>query len=91
MIEAWERAKLHITLDQSDPVAISVPLAVDRCLPRLRKRLEAAQDGVANWIQFLPGEVRTLFDTAVAPILDILDEQLRDMQESARSIHAATS
>jgi hypothetical protein len=81
LTDAWERAKLHIALDQAEPVYLSIPAAVDRHLgPTMRKRLARLQDGVSDAIVITPDECRALFETLVPDILDLIDEQLSEMR-----------
>ncbi|MFD9062112.1 Hsp70 family protein [Kitasatospora purpeofusca] len=81
LVDAWERAKLHITADQDDPIYLNIPAMVDRRLdPEARKRLSRIQDGIDDAIVVSPDEVRAIFDNVVPDILGRIEEQYSVMR-----------
>ncbi|MEV4335494.1 Hsp70 family protein [Streptomyces sp. NPDC049590] len=80
LLDAWERAKLHVTSDQTDYVYLTLPAAIDRCIDdAARRRLSRLQDGVTDAIAIIPSEVRGLFESVVPGILDLVDKQLDEV------------
>ncbi|MCJ0869166.1 Hsp70 family protein [Streptomyces sp. AP-93] len=83
LTDAWERAKLHIRVDQSEPVYLNIPAAIDRRLGvTMRKRLARLQNGTSDAIVITPDEAKGLFGNVVPDILDLVEEQLAEMAKS---------
>ncbi|MFI8515340.1 Hsp70 family protein [Streptomyces sp. NPDC085460] len=81
IMETWERAKLDFRPGDSDPIYIPIPAAIDRRLGApARKRLSRKQDGVSNAIVVTAAETVELFDTVVPDILDLIDGQLKQLE-----------
>ncbi|MEV0604522.1 Hsp70 family protein [Streptomyces sp. NPDC050315] len=85
LTEAWERAKLHFGPDETDPIYLTLPTAVDRRIgATIRKRLARKQDGVTDAIVVTADEARKLFDNVVPDILDLIDEQFKEVGNTTR-------
>ncbi|MFD0573601.1 Hsp70 family protein [Kitasatospora gansuensis] len=83
LTDAWERAKLHIGVDQQEPIYLNIPSAIDRHLGAAgRRRLRRLQDNVCDAIVITAAEVRSLFDNVVPDILELIDDQLDEMRQS---------
>ncbi|MFG2504601.1 Hsp70 family protein [Streptomyces rubiginosohelvolus] len=84
LLDAWERTKINITFKHSDTEYITLPAAVDRFIDdATRTRLARLQDDVTDAIAVSAEESRSLFETVVPGILQLVDEQLEVMQKSA--------
>ncbi|MGP8300212.1 Hsp70 family protein [Streptomyces inhibens] len=84
LTEAWERAKLHFGPGETDPIYLTLPTAIDRRIGAvIRKRLSRKQDGVTDAIVVSADEARKLFDNVVPDILDLIDEQLKEIENTA--------
>ncbi|MFC8626351.1 Hsp70 family protein [Streptomyces anulatus] len=84
LLDAWERTKLNITFKHADTEYITLPAAVDRFIDdATRTRLARLQDDVTDAIAVSPEESRSLFETVVPGILQLIDEQLEAMQKTA--------
>jgi hypothetical protein len=80
LIDQWERAKLHVTLDEEDSINLLIPSAIDRRLgAAVRKRLARRQNGVNDAIVLTPAHIHALFDTVVPGTLDLIETQLLAM------------
>ncbi|MDO0912930.1 Hsp70 family protein [Streptomyces sp. DT2A-34] len=80
LIDQWERAKLHVTLDQEDSINLLIPSAIDRRIgAAVRKRLARRQNKVNDSIVLTPADIHALFDTVVPGTLDLIDTQLQAM------------
>jgi molecular chaperone DnaK (HSP70) len=85
IIDAWENAKLHISLDQMDAIYLPLPAAIDRQLDdEGRRMLASQQEGVDDAIVVTAVEARKAFDTVVSEILGIVDAQLNEMKNQRR-------
>ncbi|MEU6215570.1 Hsp70 family protein [Streptomyces sp. NPDC047023] len=83
--EAWERAKLDFGPDEQDPIYLGIPTAIDRRVgPQVRKRLARKQLGVTDAIVITPAETADLFDTVVPDILDLIDGQLKESENTSQ-------
>ncbi|WP_399088165.1 Hsp70 family protein [Streptomyces sp. BBFR2] len=83
LTEAWERAKLHFGPEESDPIYLTLPTAIDRRIgATVRKRLSRKQNGVTDAIVVTADEARKLFDNVVPDILDLIDEQFKEIENS---------
>ncbi|MFH8663088.1 Hsp70 family protein [Streptomyces afghaniensis] len=84
LTEAFERAKLHFGPGETDPIYLTLPTAIDRRIgATVRKRLARKQNGVTDAIVVTADEARSLFDNVVPDILDLIDEQLKEVQNTA--------
>ncbi|GAA1553473.1 hypothetical protein GCM10009731_04580 [Streptomyces globosus] len=84
LCEQWERSKLDFTADRTSPFFLNIPTAIDRALgAAVRKRLARKQDGTSDQIVVTVKEAAELFDTVVPEILDLIDGQLKDTENSA--------
>ncbi|MFD9418018.1 hypothetical protein ACFWC9_25350 [Streptomyces goshikiensis] len=84
LCEQWERSKLDFTADRTSPFLLNIPTAIDRALgAAVRKRLTRKQDGTNDQIVVTVKEAAELFDTVVPEILDLIDGQLKDTENSA--------
>ncbi|MFD9474871.1 hypothetical protein [Streptomyces goshikiensis] len=84
LCEQWERSKLDFTADRTSPFFLNIPTAIDRALGAAgRKRLARKQDGTTDKIVVTVKEAAELFDTVVPEILDLIDGQLKDTENSA--------
>ncbi|MFG2370474.1 Hsp70 family protein [Streptomyces sp. NPDC048504] len=80
LIDQWERAKLHVTLEQEDSINLLIPSAIDRRIgAAVRKRLARRQNKVNDAIVLTPAHIHALFDTVVPGTLDLIDTQLQAM------------
>ncbi|MGW0885369.1 Hsp70 family protein [Streptomyces sp. NPDC002671] len=80
LIDQWERAKLHVTLDQEDSINLLIPSAIDRRIgAAVRKRLARRQNRVNDAIVLTPAHIHALFDTVVPGTLDLIETQLQQM------------
>ncbi|MFD8882334.1 Hsp70 family protein [Streptomyces erythrochromogenes] len=83
LTDAWERAKLHIRMDQHDPIYLNIPAAIDRHLGGpMRRRLARQQNGTNDAIVITADEARALFDNVVPDVLDLIDDQLTEMYKT---------
>ncbi|MFK0180516.1 Hsp70 family protein [Streptomyces xanthochromogenes] len=83
LVDQWERAKLHVTLDQDESVNLMIPSAIDRRLgAALRRRLARRQDKVSDAIVLTPAHVHALFDKVVPATLDLIETQLDEMDRT---------
>ncbi|QDY79554.1 Hsp70 family protein [Streptomyces qinzhouensis] len=86
LLDAWERAKLHVTADQDDHVYLTLPAAIDRFIDdATRQRLSRLQNGVSDAIAISPSELRSLFESVVPGILNLIDKQLLEMTVNSGS------
>lgn len=84
LTEAWERAKLDFGPDETDPIYLTLPTAIDRRIgATTRKRLARKQGGITDAIVVTVDEARKLFDNVVPDILELIDEQLKEVGNSA--------
>lgn len=85
LTEAWERAKITFGPDEQDDILLTIPSAIDRRLgAAVRKRLARQQDKVTDLIVVTPEETRALFDVVVPDILELIDEQLKEVDNTRR-------
>jgi molecular chaperone DnaK (HSP70) len=90
LTEAFERAKLHFGPDETDPIYLTLPTAIDRRIgATVRKRLARKQNGVTDAIVVTADEARRLFDTVLPDILDLIDEQLKEVENTATATSRA--
>ncbi|MFD9411277.1 Hsp70 family protein [Streptomyces sp. NPDC059989] len=83
--EAWERAKLDFGPDEKDPICINLPAAIHRRLgTQVRKRLARKQAGESYALIVTPAETAELFDTVVPDILDLIDAQLKECENTSQ-------
>lgn len=88
LLDAWERAKLHATVDVDQPLYLHISAALDRRLSeQTRTMLADLQGGVDDHIVVTPDEVRDVFEQVVPKILRLVDDQLTEMVEPG---HAPT-
>ncbi|UWM47655.1 Hsp70 family protein [Streptomyces carpaticus] len=86
LTEAWERAKLHFGPGETDPIYLTLPTAIDRRIgATIRKRLARKQGGVTDAIVVTADEARKLFDNVIPDILDLIDEQFKEVENTASS------
>lgn len=84
LTEAWERAKLHFGPGETDPIYLTLPTAIDRRIgATIRKRLSRKQGGVTDAIVVSADEAQKLFDNVVPDILDLIDEQFKEIENTA--------
>ncbi|WP_208782958.1 Hsp70 family protein [Streptomyces griseorubiginosus] len=84
LTEAFERAKLHFGPGETDPIYLTLPTAIDRRIgAQVRKRLARKQNGVTDAIVVTADEARRLFDNVLPDVLDLIDEQLKEVENTA--------
>jgi molecular chaperone DnaK (HSP70) len=86
MLDAWERAKLHVTVDLRDDIYLPIPAAVDRLLDNsVREGLAETQGGITDQVVITSEEAKAAFETVVPAILDLVDHQLQEVASKASS------
>ncbi|MDW5330631.1 hypothetical protein [Plantactinospora sp. KLBMP9567] len=84
LLDAWERVKVHATVDLAHPLYLPIGKALDRCLSEsARYALPDLQGGDDEYIVVSPDEVRDIFEEVVPRILDMIDRQVDEMREAA--------
>ncbi|PXX71685.1 Hsp70 protein [Nocardia tenerifensis] len=81
LLDDWERAKRDFDPRRGGPLNVTLPPKVLRKLyvedDRSRAALAAAQGGVDDSIVLSPGEVRSLFDKTITPMIALVAEHIR--------------
>ncbi|MFK0141336.1 Hsp70 family protein [Streptomyces murinus] len=90
LVDQWERAKLHVTLDQDESLNLMIPSAIDRRMgAAVRRRLARRQSKVSDAIVLTPAHIHALFDKVVPGTLELIETQLREM-EATRTKESGT-
>lgn len=80
LLDAWEHAKLHASIELAQPLYLSISKSLDRHLSdQTRKMLPDLQGGVDDHIVVSPEEVRDIFEEVVPRVLALIDWQLDEM------------
>ncbi|WP_405166429.1 Hsp70 family protein [Nocardia sp. NBC_01499] len=81
LIDAFEQAKYHVSAQTPASIDIPIPVELHRNLTdETIAGLRTVQDGVDTRIVVNPDEVRSLFEEVIAPITEMIDVQLDELQ-----------
>jgi hypothetical protein len=83
LVDSWENAKLHVTLDVANDIYLPIPASIyTRLNGTVRARLERLQNGVSDHIVVTPEEAIGAFEHVVPGAIELVDRQLAEMRRS---------
>ena len=80
LLDAWERAKLNVTVGHDSPLYLPIVAGLARRLPlRVRRGLATTQGGIDDSIVVTPDEITACFEAVIPQICGLVTDQLKEL------------